>query len=333
MAVTKMQQTKAVQKAAIISFLVSIIVLGLKTFAYVQTGSTAVLSDALETIANVITAIVALIVLKFAMEPADDEHPYGHGKLEYFSAAFEGGIILFAALAILFESTRVLFVGGEPRNVIEGIYYVAIATVLNLFFGFYFKKIGNQHNSESLKATGTHLLADVKTTVGVMIGLLIYRQTGLAWIDPMIGILIGIWLGYESIQIIKRNLGGLLDETDMGSVSDLSKLINKHVNDQIIDIHNLRIIRSGNFHHIDAHLVVPEFLDVKTVHELIDDFEKKVVHEYKFDGEFAFHTDPCYRHYCSVCPQPHCDVRRRPMQERRLFDERNIVQGPKYTEL
>ena len=221
MSVTKLQQTKALQKAALISFVVSLFVLGLKAYAYAQTGSTAILSDALETIANVITAIVALIVLKYALEPADEEHPYGHGKLEYFSAAFEGGIILFASLAILFESARVLFQGGEPRNVMEGIYYVAIATVLNFFFGLYFKKIGKLHNSESMKATGTHLLVDVKTTFGVIAGLLIYRQTGNKWIDPVIGLILGIWLGYESIQIIKRNLGGLLDQADMASVSDL----------------------------------------------------------------------------------------------------------------
>jgi cation diffusion facilitator family transporter len=321
-----------VKNTAHFSLLVSLIVLALKYYAYTQTNSTAILSDAMETIANVITALVAIMILGYAMAPADEDHPYGHGKLEYFSAAFEGGIILFAALAILFESFRVLFIGSEPRNLIEGAVYILLATAFNLFVGMYLKKVGREQNSEALKASGAHLLADVKTTAGVIVGLCIFKLTGLWWVDPMVGLCIGVWLCYESLQIIQRNIGGLLDQTDPNSVKTLTGKINLHVDENIIDIHNLRIIRSGNFHHIDAHLVVPEFLDVKTVHELIEKFEEKVVRDYRFDGEFAFHTDPCYKNYCRVCPQSACSVRVSDFKSRRIFSEEHIVKGPQYTE-
>lgn len=321
-----------VKTTAYISFFISLIVFALKFFAYTQTNSTAILSDAMETIANIVTAIVALMILGYALAPADADHPYGHGKLEYFSAAFEGGIILCAALAILFESFRVLFTGNAPRNLTEGIAYIIAASVFNLVFGLYLKKVGKEQNSEALKASGSHLLADVKTTAGVIVGLAIFKITGLWWVDPLVGILIGLWLGYESLRIIQRNIGGLLDETDLASVKTLAEKINLHLNDDIIDIHNLRIIRSGHFHHIDAHLVVPEFLDVKTVHELTDKFEKSVVKDYHFEGEFAFHTDPCYKNYCTVCPQVKCPVRRSEFKQRRVFDEHHVTHGPQYTD-
>lgn len=322
----------SVKKTALISVLVSVIVFSLKFFAYTQTNSTAILSDALETIANIVTALVAIIIIRYSLEPADESHPYGHGKLEFFSAAFEGGIILCTAIAILFESTRILYRGNDTRNIIEGIVYVLIASAFNLFFGLYLKKVGREQNSEALKASGAHLLADVKTTAGVIVGLGLFKVTGFWWVDPVVGLVIGLWLCKEAIDIIQRNIGGLLDETDMASVKFLTEKINRHIDDNIIDIHNLRIIRSGHFHHIDAHLVVPEFIDVKTVHELIDKFEKNVVRDYSFDGEFAFHTDPCYKNYCKVCPQKSCSVRNSPFQKRRIFDEHHVIRGPQYTE-
>ena len=318
--------------AARISLFISFIVLALKFVAYFQTSSTAILSDAIETITNVATAVVALVLLKYALAPADEEHPYGHGKLEYFSASFEGGIILFAALAIIFESVRSLILGNRIDNINVGLFYIIAASVINFIAGLYLKSVGKKQNSETLKASGSHLMADVKTTLGIVIGLMLYKITGIAWIDPVIGILVGLWLVYESVQIIKKNIGGLLDETDLSSVQHLSETIEKHLAPEIIDIHNLRIIRSGSFHHIDGHLVVPQFLEIHMVHELIHNFEKKVVGDYKFDGEFAFHTDPCYQKYCSACEVIICPLRKSEFKARRTMDLRHLISGPQFTE-
>lgn len=317
-------------KAARLSFVISFLVLGLKIFAYQQTKSTGILSDALETVVNVITAIVALIVIRYAIEPADEDHPYGHGKIEYFSAAFEGGIIFFAALAIVFESTKSLFYPRLIQNIETGIIFILLATILNASTGIYLLKIGKNNNSEALKASGAHLMSDVKTTIGVIVGLVLYNLTGLIWIDSLIGIAVGIWLLFESYQIIRKNLGGLLDQIDINSINELSEKMSKHLEPAIIDIHNLRIIRAGHFHHIDAHIVVPEYYDIKIIHEMIERFEKKVVSDYSFEGEFAFHTDPCGTSYCKVCSVENCKIRKINFEKRILLDAQHIINGPSH---
>jgi cation diffusion facilitator family transporter len=318
------------KKATTISLIVSCLVLILKLYAYTQTKSTGILSDALETTVNVITAFVALVVIRYAIEPADQEHPYGHGKIEYFSAAFEGGIIFFAALAIIFESIKSLVHDHQIQDISSGIIYILIATALNAATGFYLLKVGKQNKSAALLASGAHLMSDVKTTVGVIVGLIIYKITNLAWIDSAIGILVGSWLLFESYKILKNNLGGLLDQIDIVSVKELCSKMNKHLEPSIIDIHNLRIIRSGNFHHIDAHIVVPEYYDIKSVHTIIERFEKNVVQDYSFDGEFAFHTDPCQAKYCKSCFVENCQIRKSAFVEKSEFNYQHIISGPQH---
>lgn len=316
------------KKAALISLVVSFFVLALKVFAYTQTHSTGILSDALETTVNVVTAIVAMIVIKYALEPADEEHPYGHGKIEYFSAAFEGGIIFFAGIAIIFESIQALFQKAEVHDIEKGIGYIIIATFINALAGIYLLKTGKEKNSEALKASGAHLMSDVKTTLGVILGLIIFKLTNLAWIDSAIGILVGAWLLFESYQIVAKNLGGLLDQFDVNSVKELTEKINKHLEPAIIDIHNLRIIRSGSFHHVDAHIVVPEYYDIKLVHDIIERFESRVVKDYTFDGEFAFHTDPCSQNYCSACEVLDCKIRNSAFVQRTIFNAQHVISPP-----
>ena len=166
-------------QAAWISLLVSGLVLFLKTKAYYQTHSVAVLSDALETVVNVVTAVMALYAVKMAAEPADENHPYGHGKMEYFSAAFEGGLIFFAALAILFQAIKSFFVPVDIQNIYEGVKYLAIATALNLAVGLYLLWVGKKEKSEALRASGKHVLADVVTTLGIFFRLLLMQRTHL----------------------------------------------------------------------------------------------------------------------------------------------------------
>lgn len=325
------ESKELIRRASYISLVTSLVVLAIKFYAYFQTSSAGILSDAMETIVNVMTAIVAIFVLKYALAPADKEHPYGHGKLEYFSAAFEGGVILFAALAIIYESIMSFIHKEEIKNLEVGLLYIIAGAALNAIVGLYIKKIGQRQNSETLKASGTHLMADVKTTVGIVVGLILYKLTGWAWIDPLLGVLVGVWLIVESAQIIRENIGGLLDSTDLSSIQELSEKIDKHLSPDIIDIHNLRIIRSGSFHHIDAHLVVPQYYEISHVHELLHNFEKQVVLDYKFDGEFAFHTDPCYQKYCGVCRVENCPIRVAPFVARAKMTPEHLVAGPQHT--
>lgn len=313
------------------SLAVSVAVLLLKTKAYYVTNSVAVLSDALETVVNVITAVVALYAVKIASEPADENHPYGHGKFEYFSAAFEGGVVFFAGLAIIYQSAFSFFYKQNLQDLTTGNIYLIAASILNVVMGTTLLRMGRVENSEALQASGKHILSDVITTVAVIFGVFLSDLTGLTWIDSLTGLILGFWLTFESYKILRFNSGALLDEIDEKSVNELANIIKKHKNDFVVDIHNLRIIRSGNFHHIDAHLVVPEFLDIAKVHVIAHEFEQKVVKEYKNDGEFAFHVDPCKQAFCKACRLQNCNLRKVEFERDSVLNKEHLIQGPQYT--
>ncbi|WII72208.1 cation diffusion facilitator family transporter [Bdellovibrio sp. 22V] len=318
-------------RAAWISAIASLLIFLLKMAAYRVTGSTAVLSDALESIVNVIASGVALYVVRFAAQPADHEHPYGHGKAEYFSSTFEGGMIFFAAVMIIYESVKAL-IYREPTQELEmGLLIVGGAAILNLALGLYLQRVGKTHQSDALKASGAHVLSDVVTTAGVMLGLLLVLVTDLQWIDPLVAILVGLQLAYSGYKIMRESIGVLMDEQDEEILQNLTNALEKNRHPGIIDIHHLRTIRSGRFHHIDAHLVVPEYWDVAKVHEFSQDYENSVVKDYDFDGELAFHLDPCKKSYCRVCAVENCPIRQKPFELHRPFTVKSLTDGPRPT--
>lgn len=318
-------------QVALITLAISLVVLFLKTKAYYATFSVGVFSDALETVVNVLTAIVALFAVKVAAEPADENHPYGHGKLEYFSAAFEGGLVFFAALAIIFQAAQSVYVSNEQLNAFNGNSYLISATLINLATGVFLLVFGRRENSHALKASGVHLMSDVVTTVGVFAGLVLVNFTGLRWIDSLVAALVGVYLLFEAYKILKSNTDALMDATDLDSVKLLSDVINSNKNKFVIDVHNLKIIRSGNFHHIDAHLVVPEYLDVATAHEITGQFEEKIVSAYKYEGEIAFHVDPCNKAYCKQCEMHDCEIRVQKFEKIKTYTVDDLVKGPQHT--
>lgn len=318
-------------RAAWISAIASIFIFLLKVYAYRITGSTAVLSDALESIVNVIAAAVALYVVRLSAEPADENHPYGHGKAESFSSTFEGGLIFFAAVMIIAEGIRALLYPEPARQLEIGLIFVGAGAFLNLLLGLYLRRTGTQHQSEALRASGTHVLSDVVTTAGVMVGLALVILTGWIWLDPVIAILVGLQLAYSSYKIIRESLGVLMDEQSEDVLENLTRALQKNRRPGIIDVHELRIIRAGRFHHIDAHLVVPEYWDILRVHALGNAFEADVVRDYEFDGELAFHVDPCKKSFCSVCAVPDCPVRRAPLQQERTFTVKSLTGRPQPT--
>jgi cation diffusion facilitator family transporter len=318
-------------KVASYTLAVSVVVLALKTAAYYATYSLAVMSDALETVVNVITAVVALYAVKFAAAPADEDHPYGHGKSEYLSASFEGGLIFFAALAIIFQSIQSFFVPNTRLDAFNGNLYLLLATALNLVTGMYLIRHGTRENSEALKASGKHILSDVATTGGVFAGLVLVYLSGVNWIDSAVGLVLGLYLLKEAYQILRDTVAVLMDAVDLSSLDMLAEVFNKNKIDTVVDIHNVRIIRSGTFHHIDAHVVVPEYLDVAKIHEMTHEFEKNVVRDYKYDGEIAFHIDPCKQKFCRQCQFLECQIRKAGFEKIKIATKDSITAGPQYT--
>ena len=315
-------------RSARLALILSFVVLSIKFAAYLNTHSEAIFSDALESIVNIITAVLALRVMKVVLEPADEDHPYGHGKLEYFSSAFEGGMIALASVMICYEAVRALWHGHELKKLEDGFLLMFIAAAINLALGLHLRAVGKKHNSATLMASSAHVLSDVWTSVGVCVGLGLVRWTGLVWIDPVMALIVALWLGYSGWGIVRSAIGGLLDEIDTVSLSKLCHSLNQFRTPGLIDIHNLRIIRSGRFHHVDAHLVVPDFWDAVTVHTKSHNFEQAVVAQYDFEGEFAFHVDPCFREYCSICTLEDCPIRARPLEKPRDFSVKSLIQKP-----
>ncbi|HAM59975.1 MAG: hypothetical protein A2X51_12010 [Candidatus Rokubacteria bacterium GWC2_70_24] len=303
-------------RAGVVSLVVSVVLLGAKYEAYRLTGSTAILSDALESIVNVVAAIFALGSLFFAAHPADRNHPYGHGKIEFFSAAFEGGLIAFAAVVIVYEVVLGLISGPQLRRLGTGVLIIVAASLANLALGLFLVRTGRRHQSLILVADGQHVLSDVWTSAGIVVGLLLVRLTGLAWLDPLVAAVVAVNLMWTGFRLVRHAAGGLLDEEDTELLSRLLEVLRSHVGQGVIRVHHLRAIRAGRFHHVDAHLVVPEFWTVDRGHELAESLAERVIAQLGVEGELVFHTDPCHRIYCAMCDLDACPVRHEPFQDR-----------------
>ena len=298
--------------AMAISLVVSIGLLAAKFQAYRLTGSTAILSDALESIVNVVAAGFAIAALIFAGRPADRNHPYGHGKMEFLSAAFEGGLIAFAAVLIIYEVVQSLLGGVELRDLDVGMAVVLGAGLVNLVLGFFLVRTGRRYDSLTLVADGRHVLADFYTSAGVVVGLLLVRLTGVTWLDPVVALVVALNLMWTGVRVVRQASAGLLDEEDTALLDRLLAVLDPHLGQGVIRVHHLRAIRAGRFHHVDAHLVVPEFWTVERSHELAEDLAERVMKELGVEGEMVLHTDPCHRIYCRMCDLDSCPVRREP---------------------
>jgi cation diffusion facilitator family transporter len=303
-------------KAGGISLAVSIVLLGAKSLAYQLTGSTAVLSDALESIVNVIAAAFAIGSLIFAGRPADRNHPYGHGKIEFFAAAFEGGLITFAAILILYEAAKGFLETPELKQLDLGLAITLGAGVANAMLGWFLVRVGRRTQSLTLVADGQHVLSDFWTSLGVIVGLLLVKLTDVMWLDPAVAAVVGVNLGWTGLRLVRHAAGGLLDEEDSQLLDRLIKALDAYRLPGIIRIHHLRAIRVGRFTHVDAHLVVPEFWSVERAHTLMETFEERVMRACGVEGEIVFHIDPCHRAYCALCDVTECPVRAAPFVAR-----------------
>ena len=305
-------EPRAHTRVAMLSLVIAVALLVVKFWAYWLTDSQAIFGDALESIVNVVAALVALGVLAYAGRPADRDHPFGHGKVEFFSAAFEGGLIFCAALVILWQAAEALVRGAMPQELDLGVLLTFCAGAVNGVLGWFLLRYGRRNGSAAIEADGHHVLSDFWTSVGVVAGLIVVRLTGIPWLDPAIACVMVLWLLHTGWRIVGRALGGLLDAKDSVLLQQLVGVLQQRVGDGIIRVHHLRAIRSGSFRHISAHLVVPEFWSVQRAHDVAEALADGVLRELPGDGDIDFHTDPCERAWCSMCDLESCSVRRQP---------------------
>jgi cation diffusion facilitator family transporter len=299
-------------RVVILSITAGLLILGLKYWAYRVSGSTALLSDAIESVVNVVAAVFALGAVIFADKPADREHPYGHGKIEHFSAAFEGGLISLAAAIIGWEALDALWHGPTLKNVGMGLTINFIAGLMNGLLGLFLITMGRRQRSKAIEADGHHVLSDFWTTLGIAAGLLAVKFTGLRWLDPVMALGVAGLLAWTGFKLVHSSSQALLDMEDPQLLERLIEVINGERPAGIIAVHELRTLRSGRYSHVDIHLVVPEFYTTLQAHELVETFSKKVIEDTALEGEFQTHVDPCLQAWCCSCRVEACPIRQEP---------------------
>ncbi len=311
-----------------ISLLIGIVLLVLKYYAYVLTHSLTIYSDALESIVNVVMALITIFVIWYSSLPADEDHPYGHGKVESVAASFEGGAIAFAGLVILLDAFSNLFsLQHEVKDIDLGAFIVFIAGFINGGYGIWLLKKGKELHSETLKANGHHLISDMITSIGVLLGLLMVKLTEYQKLDSFLALFYGGYLSFNGIKIFLGSINVLVDGQDKSLIEKLANLFEENYRPGVIHIHFTRIIRSGRHHHIDCHMVIPEFWSIEKAHEFSDQFEEQILSKYETEGEFHIHLDPCRKKYCDSCEYEPCTVRLKPFSAREKFHYDELIRS------
>jgi cation diffusion facilitator family transporter len=276
---------------AALSLLVGLVVLGLKLLAWWTTGSVALYSDALESIVNVVTAIVALIAVRLAQKPADAALPYGYHKAEYFSAVIVGVMIIVAAILIIREAVLGFFDPHVLAAPAQGLAISLGATAINVVWAFVLIRYGRKVRSPALEADGKHLLTDVVSTVGVLIGLVLVFLTGWAVLDPILAGLVALNILWSGWGVMRDSVGGLMDAaTPPDRLKRIREVIASNA-DGAIEAHDIRTRQAGALTFIDFHLVVPGAMSVDAAHAICDNIEAKL-HEAVEDIQITIHVEP-----------------------------------------
>ncbi|MFN3603613.1 MAG: cation diffusion facilitator family transporter [Leptonema sp. (in: bacteria)] len=309
--------------------LLGFLILFLKLFAYYISGSMALKSDALESLVNILAGLFALYSIFYSKRPADKNHPYGHGKMEFFSAIFEGALIVLASILIVYESIEKLILGFELKKISLGLVINFVAGSINGLLGIFLIRIGKKKSSSALKADGYHLLTDFYTTLGIFIGLIFVALTDNIWFDPLLSFLFGLYLLFTGIRIIIKEMNPLLDTENPEILKKIINSINEINDERIISAHGIRIMQSGNYFHIDVHFIVPEFFTVEEINFFIHSYETKVIQHAGLNGEFHSHFDPCKRAYCSSCSLKNCSIRLIDFQHKKVLTYEEAIDLPK----
>lgn len=310
---------------------VAVLLFFIKIVAFWVTRSVAILTDALESTVNVIAGFIGLYSLYVAAKPRDENHPYGHGKAEFLSAAVEGTLIIVAGLVIVYESVLHFIYPTELKQLDRGIILVAITALVNFVVGFISIRIGKKNNSLALTASGKHLQTDTYSTLGIILGLVLIRFTHLIWLDSVTAIIFAIIIIVTGYQILRHSLAGIMDEADKELLQKMLAVLNANRRTNWIDLHNLRVIKYGGQFHIDCHLTVPWYLNVVEAHKEVEELGSLIKREFGTVFELFVHTDPCLDFSCSICTKDDCSVRKRPFEKRIEWTLENVLKDKKHS--
>jgi cation diffusion facilitator family transporter len=322
-----MNQQSAVIKTRVmrITLIVSAMLMAIKFFAYWLTNSNAILTDALESIINVVAGLFALVSLSIAILPKDENHPYGHGKVEYLSAGFEGGLIFLAGVAIIVKSIYGFFHPAEIKSLDKGAWIVGFAGVCNYVMGTILVRYGKKHNSVLLIADGKHLISDTVSSIGLILGLIVIQITGRAWLDNVLAMIFGAVIFYTGFKLLRVSVTSLLDEADYEKLKHMIKVLNENRRPKWIDMHNLRVLKYGSELHVDCHITLPWYDTLEEAHNEVDQVENLLSQNMDDEVEFFIHSDPCLPACCPICKVEECTYRKAPFVKKLDWTIENML--------
>lgn len=324
------QQWSPIRVQKLIVF-VSITLFVVKLFAWKLTNSVAIMTDALESTVNVIASLIGLYSIILASKPKDAEHPYGHGKVEFISSALEGLLILIAGVLILIEAVRGLFLPKELKQLDIGMLLMITTAFINFIVGWFCLRKGRKENSPILLASGSHLLTDTYSTLGILTGITCLWITGYKWIDNGIALLFSGFILITGYKIIRRSISGIMDEKDVVIINEIIDVLKTNRNEKWIDIHNMRVIDYAGFYHIDCHLTVQYYISVNEAHEVLDRLTQLLQAHFNNQVEFFIHIDGCIPELqCGICNVKNCSKRIKQFEGYIEWNHANILHNQKH---
>lgn len=303
----------------------------IKLAAWYITNSVAILTDALESTINVISGFIGLYSLYLSSLPKDQNHPYGHGKAEFVSAAIEGALISVAGIVIIYEAINNLKHPHPIAQLDYGIILVGLTALINYLIGFFAIKKGKANNSLALIASGKHLQSDTYSTLGIIAGLILLSATRIIWLDSVVALLFAVIIMVTGYKIIRNSIAGIMDEADDELLKKVVDLLQKSRRENWVDLHNLRIIKYGSTIHLDCHITVPWYLNVHEAHIEVNSLEQLVKSHFGSSVELFVHTDGCLDFSCKICAKTNCPVRKREFIKKINWTVENISSNTKHS--
>jgi cation diffusion facilitator family transporter len=301
--------------------------MGLKFYAYWLTGSAAIFSDALESIINVAAAAFALGSVITAAKLPDVSHPYGYGKVEYFSAGFEGALIILAAISIFYQAWPQILQPHELPHLAGGLLIIVAVCLINLLLGCGLVMVGRRTQSLVLIADGKHVLTDVYTSAGVLAGLVGVWFTGWYWLDGAVAFLVALNILVIGAGLVRQAVAGLMDTSDPALLEQISAILQGHRKSIWIGIHKLRAHRSGNRILLDFHLILPKNLSLEESHREVKGMGKILADSLSGPADILIHVDPCTEPECPVCGFDPCVLRQEEPRQQCLWHRETLISG------
>lgn len=285
-----------------------------KLMAWNITNSNAIFSDAMESIVNIVTAFMGLYALRLASKPRDDDHPYGHGKIEFITAGIEGILIVFAGFLMIIQAVQSVFQKNDIQRLDWGILIVLLTAIVNYILGCISLNKGEKKKSIVLVSSGKHLQSDTMMTLGVILGLGLVYWTKIYWIDGLMALFFGGYSVFIGFGIVRKSLKGIMDEKDDEVINEIVEILKKNRQDKWIDIHNLKVQQFGAHLHIDAHVTLPFYYSLRQAHDEMSNIIKILSKNIERSVEFNFHMDDCKNFSCEICNVKECPWRNESFQ-------------------